>query len=239
MHLATEATCNALCYIVPDIGMPAAGAIGYTPLARLLSLSFFHLTKYNSFCIHGNYGEREQCKARSRNTDLQCSMKESSPIQCFCDTGEKKQYKHRQTSRSQISCWGCIFSQRCRICSLTATALAREKGTQKWKLVIETDCIVIWKVFMFSCNVTKTTSITVFTQQPGTSLDFVRRYDVIVVSPSQIGCCVYHPAPPLILGMFIESDLGIVQIFSDHLQRSDLVIHLPTNKAMVSLLKYK
>ena len=76
-------------YVVQDIGMPIAGAIGYTPLACLLSLSLFHVTKYDSSCIRGDYGEGEQCKAGSRNIDLQCSMKESFPIQCFCDTGEK------------------------------------------------------------------------------------------------------------------------------------------------------
>lgn len=76
-------------YVVQDIGMRTAGAIGYTPLACLLSLRRFHLTKYDTYCICGDYGEGEQCKAGSRNTDLQCSLKESSPIQPFCATGEK------------------------------------------------------------------------------------------------------------------------------------------------------
>lgn len=96
----------------------------------------------------------------------------------------------------------------------------------------------MWKVFAFSRNVTNTAPVAVFAQQPDAFLDFVRGYGVVVVAPSQVGCFSYHPAPPLVLGMFIEGDLGIAQILSDQLQRSDLIIHLVTDKAMISLLKY-
>lgn len=185
MHLATEAIYNA--FTLSSAGHQNTSCRCnrlHTP-GCLLSLSLFNPTKYNSFCIHLDYGEGEQCKAEMRNTDQQCSMKRDLSHSVFLWHRMwklyKKQYKHRQRSRSQISCWCCWFPQHCRICSLIAPA--REKGTQEWKLVIEIDGPITWKVFAFLRNVTKTTCIAVFTQQPDTSLHFVRRYGVIIMCP--------------------------------------------------------
>lgn len=81
-------TSNTLFHsVVRDTGMPTAGAIAYTPL---VGPSRFHLTQSDRFCIPGDYGEGEQSKAGSKDTDLQCGVTKSSPGQRCHDTAREK-----------------------------------------------------------------------------------------------------------------------------------------------------
>lgn len=133
-HLATEATCNA--FTLRSTGHRNANCGCnrlHTPGMSLIfeTLSFDQIR----YLLHlwGLWGGRTvQGRIEKYRSAVQLK-RELSHSAFLCHRG-KKQYKRRQKSRSQVPCWSCIFPQRCRICCLIAAA--REKGTQKRKLVI-------------------------------------------------------------------------------------------------------